>query len=272
MNKVVALLLSLTLAFNALFAYTPVAVFADEEESSEEVFEVQSEESVQDFELNEETVIETEETFTDSDQITEDEITDDLLEDETVNEETSSELNVTVEENSTGDLVVSANDPAWLETLAKGSGQDENYVYQRWGYFELTNVKTDTGNTYNPHSSEIVLSDDHASLKILNSYIIDHCIDNGEYTMVIYVEGYESVTVDHVVISRGIKPAPAAEDITIECANDEIVISADDTDWLQAVAKYTTSTRVGDKNSVYDHGGSINFFRLLHTTAYIVKI
>ena len=55
MNKVIALLLSLTLAFNALFAYTPVEVFADEEESSEEVFEVQSEESAQDPELNEET-------------------------------------------------------------------------------------------------------------------------------------------------------------------------------------------------------------------------
>ena len=259
MNKVIALLLSLMLAFNALFAYTPVAVFADEEESSEEVFEVQSEESAQDPELNEEIVIETEETFTDSDQITEDEIADELLENETVNEETPSELNVTVEENSTGDLIVKANDPAWLEALAKGTGYDDNYVYQNWGRFDLVNLNTQDLQSFYPDKNDFSLSEDRTSLSIRNRFVIEN-IKNGEYKMIFKVEGFDDVSAEPVVITRGIKPAPAAEDITIECSNDEIVISAKDTDWLEAVAKYTTSTKTGNHNSVYEYGGGINFY------------
>ena len=243
MKKIIALLLSLTLTFNALFVYTPLIVYADEEETTAETADVQVEEPVSDEVLEEELVPEPVEVVSEDNRLSPE--SDNLMSEENI--ETQDENKVapeaTIIENGDGQLIVSCDDTEWLEKLQKGRDSSTSTCY---GEIHLQKQGDQNYSTISnwDESDEFVLSEDHKTLTISNSKY--HYLANGDYSVSFVVQGYDNLSLDaKLTIIHGLKNAPNVDDIQVSCENNQIIITAPDDEWLKGIAEEWVSTKTG---------------------------
>ena len=171
---------------------------------------------------------------------------------------------VTIEENSNGDLVISCADPEWLQALQAGWISEDQQ-----SYINFRNLKTDTYHHISSGEYDIYfeLSKDGKKLTIPNSYIRKIHLSNTEYQAYFYVYGYADLRLsDTITLTKACKSLPT--DIKITTSKDKIVISSKDSAWLKAVAKADTWRRT---DSSYDHeeGGNIQGYRVDEKGNYV---
>lgn len=267
MKKVWTLLLSLVLLFTALFSYAPNFIYADEE-SGETVFETNeeiTEESLtQEEEVPEEVILEQEEEL--PQETEESSENEGLLPAADVEEETEDKKpapdDVKIVENETGDLIITCSDTTWLEYLKRGDEWGENW--EHLATYGLVYLSLDNSyRVYSLSGSNIefpfVLSEDHLQLMIPNNTLINYGVVCGDYTVRFSVMDYEDLILEEkLTISDGIKNPPQADTISVSCQDDVITISAQDSKWLENLAKYQLDLRYSDKDNIRADGGSIS--------------
>ena len=135
---------------------------------------------------------------------------------------------VQIIENEDGDIVISSEDSEWLQKLISFDSR-----------VALVNEDNGFDLYYSNYVDSFIMADDGLSVRIVNSYVLYNFVMNGTYDVIIYIDGYENYTFrDGLALSKALKVAPEAEEIYIDCVDDQIVINSEDKGWLEGLAEY----------------------------------